>query len=399
MAQEGSRCRTFRYRLHPTKLQVQALLLQQRYQCELYNAALEERIGAWTWERRSVSFFDQCRTLTGLKEYRPEVVASGITLCRGTLKRLDRAYGSFYRRVKRDETPGFPRFKPASRFDSLEWEDHGGWKLKTQHRRLYLMGIGEIKANYHRPLTGGPKSITVKREGTKWWLSVRCVNVPAMPLARTCSEIGIDLGVVNQIATSDGELKKGQHFGAQAQKNLARAQRELATKQRGSNRRRRQVEEVVRLHLKIKNQRSNAAHQLSRQLVNDYDFIALEDLKIIKMVRAPKGIPDPEQPGAYLPNGARNQAGLNRSIHDAGWGQFVSLLSYKAESAGRTVVSVNPCYTSQTCAECLHADAGNRVNQEKFRCRKCGHCDFADINAARNVLRAGRALQASACVG
>jgi len=231
MSQDDSRYRTFRCRLHPTKLQTQALHLQQRYQCELYNAALEERIGAWTWERRSVSFFDQCLTLTGLKDVRPEVVASGITVCRGTLKRLDRAYEAFYRRVKGGESPGFPRFKSTSRFDSLEWEDHGGWK------------------------------------------------------------------------------------------NLAQAQRELATKQRGSNRRRRQVEKVVRLHLKIKNQRSNAAHQLSRQLVNDYDFIALEDLKIANMVRAPKGRQDPEQPEAYLPNGARNKAGLHRSIHDAGWGQ------------------------------------------------------------------------------
>jgi len=399
MAQEGSRCRTFRYRLHPTKLQIQALLLQQRYQCELYNAALEERIGAWNWERRSVSFFDQCRTLTSMKECRPEVVVSGITLCRGTLKRLDRAYGAFFRRVKRGETPGFPRFKPASQFDSLHWEDSSGWKLKTEHRRLYLMGIGEIKTNYHRPITGEPKAITVKREGAKWWLNVQCVNVPALPLEPTSCEIGIDLGVVNQIATSDGELKKGKHFGSKAQKNLARAQRELATKQRGSNRRRRQVDEVVRLHLKIKNQRSNAAHQLSRQLVNDYDFIAVEDLKISNMVRAPKGRPDPAQPGAYLPNGAKSKAGLNRSIHDAAWGQFVSLLSYKAESAGRTVVSVNPRYTSQACAECHHVDAGNRVSQKEFRCRKCGHCDYADINAARNILRAGRALQASACDG
>jgi putative transposase len=204
---------------------------------------------------------------------------------------------------------------------------------------------------------------------------------------------------VNQIATSDGELRKGNHFGSKAQKNLARAQRELATKQRGSNRRQRQVEEIVRLHLKIKNQRSDAAHKLSRQLVNDYDLIALEDLKITNMVRAPKGRPDPEQPGAYLPNGASRKAGLNRSIHDAGWGQAVSLLIYKAESAGRTVVSVNPRYTSQTCAECHHVDAGNRVSQKEFRCRKCGHCDFADINAARNILRAGRALQASSCDG
>jgi putative transposase len=399
MAKEEVRCRTFRYRLHPTKLQIQALNLQRNYQCELYNAALQERIGAWKWERRSVSYFDQCRTLTGLRECRPEVVASSIALCRGTLKRLDRAYGAFFRRVELGEEPGFPRFRSENRFDALQWEDTPGWTLKTQHRRLYIMGIGEIKANYHRPFAGQPKAITVKREGIKWWLSVRCVNVPALPLERTCCQIGIDLGVVNLIATSDGELIKGKHFGGKAQKHLSQAQRELSAKQRGSKRRQLQVNEVVRLHAKIKNQRRNAAHQLSRHLVNDYDLIAFEDLKIRNMVRAPRARPDPNQLGAYLPNGASTKAGLNVSINDAGWGLLLRLLTYKAESAGRSVVRVNPCHTSQTCAECRHVDARNRVNQEKFRCLSCGHRDFADINAARNILGAGRALQASACPG
>jgi putative transposase len=399
MAENVSRSRTFRYRLHPTKLQTISLNRQLKLQVELYNAALEERIGAWNWERRSVTYFDQCRTLTELKECRPDVIASGITLCRGTLKRLDRAYGGFYRRVQRGERPGYPRFKSARRFDSLEWRDHGGWKLNVECRRLYLMGIGEIKTNFHQPFRGEPKTITVKREGTKWWLSLHCVNVPAVPMARTCAEIGIDLGVVNQIATSDGELKKGDHFTSKTQVQLARSQRQLSNKQRGSNRRRRQVEEVARLHRKVKNQRNNAAHEISRRLVDDYDFIAVEDLKIDNMVRTPKGRPDPEKPGAFLHNGAKRKAGLNRSIHDAGWGHFISLLSYKAESAGRTVVSVDPRYTSQMCAECLHVDAGNRISQEEFRCQKCRHCDFADINAARNILRAGRALQALACDG
>jgi len=400
MPHEVSRCRTFRYRLHPTNLQTQSLLRQLNFQCELYNDALEERIGAWNRERRSVTFFDQCMTLKGLKDSRPEVVASGVTLCRGTLMRLDRAFVAFFRRAKCGETPGFPRFKPANRFTSLQWEDSGsGWKVKLDHQRLYLMGIGEIKVNYHRPLAGTAKAITVKREGTKWWLSVRCANVPAMPLVRTYSEVGIDFGVVNQLATSDGELKKGKHLGTKAEARLARAQRQLGAQQRGSNRRRRQVEEVGRLHRKIKSQRSNAAHQLSRQLVNDYDFIAIEHLKITNMVRAPKGKPDPEQPGAYLPNGASKKAELNKSIHDSGWGQLVSLLSYKAESAGRKVVGVNPRYTSQTCAECHHVDSGNRISQKDFRCLKCGHCDYADINAARNILRAGRALQTSVCDG
>ena len=395
MAHETSkRCRTFRYRLHPTVRQTQALLRQLDYQRELYNAALEERIGAWKWERRSVSFFDQCRTLTGLGDLRPEVVASGITLCRGTLKRLDRAFAAFYRRAKSGATPGFPRFKSANRFDSLQWEDVSGWKVKSEARRLYLLGVGDVKANYHRPLLGTPKAITVKREGTKWWVSVRCVDVPAMPLAPTGREVGIDLGVANLVATSDGKLIVGEHFGSRARVQLAAVQRKLATKQRGSNRRRRQVEEVARLHRRVANQRKNAAHKLSRRLVNDYDLIVLEDLAITNMVRAPRAKPDLEQPGAYLPNGAAAKAGLNRSIHDAGWGALASLLSYKAESAGRIVVTVDPHYTSQTCAECDHVDAGNRVSQAVFCCRACGHRAHADVNAARNILWAGRARQA-----
>jgi putative transposase len=365
------------------------LTRQIDFQRELYNAALEERIGAWQWERRSVRFFDQCKTLTGLVEVRPEVVACGVTLCRGTLKRLDRAFAAFFRRVKDGDTPGFPRFKSVQRFDSLQWEDHSGWKLKPDVRRLRLLGIGEIKMNYHRPHAGTPKAITVKREGTKWWVNVRCVDVPAQPLAPTGREVGLDLGIVNLVATSDGKLHEGELFGARTRQQLANAQRALATKQRGSNRRRRQVDDVVRLHRKVKNQRMNAAHQLSRQLVNDYDLIVIEDLKVKNMVRAPKAKLDPDQPGEYLPNGAAAKAGLNRSIHDAGWAILLSLLSYKAESAGRAVVLVNAHYTSQTCFECGHVERSNRLSQAEFRCCACGHEAHADVNAARNILRAG----------
>jgi putative transposase len=383
--------------LHPTYRQTQALLRQLSYQHELYNAALEERVGAWKWERRFVSYFDQCHTLTGLAEVRPEVVASGIKLCRGTLKRLDWSFAAFYRRVKNGETAGFPRFKSAIRFDSLQWEDTGGWKVKVQARRLYLLGIGEVKANYHRSLGGTPKAITVKREGTKWWVSVRCVDVPSAPLPPTGREVGLDLGVANLVATSEGELIMGEHFGTQARAELTLAQQRLSTKQRGSNRRRRQVEVVARLHRKVANQRSNSAHQLSRRLVNDYDLIVLEKFAITQMARAPKSKPDPGLPGTFLPNGSKAKAGLNRSIHDAGWGKLASLLTYKTESAGRIVVTVDPRHTSQTCGECGHVEAGNRVNQAAFCCLACGHRAHADVNAARNILRAGRARQALAC--
>lgn len=393
------RCRNYRFRLHPTYRQALSLERQFAYQHELYNAALEERIGAWNWERRSVSYFDQCRTLTGLGEVRPEVLTCGVTLCRGTLKRLDRAFSSFYGRVKRGDASGFPRFKSASRFTSLQWEDADGWKVKSHERRLYLFGIGDIKVNLHRPVVGTPKAMTVKREGANWWLYLRCVDVPAERLPTVGRSVGIDLGVENLAATSDGALFAGEQFGARAKTQLALAQQRLARQQRGSKRRSLQLAHIAQLHRKISNQRMNASHKLSRQLVNEYDFIAMEDLSIKDMMRAPRAKPDLDHPGAFLPNGAAAKAALNRSIHDAGWGQLASHLLYKAESAGRVVVTIDPRHTSQTCARCSHVDAGNRVSQSAFRCRSCGHEDHADLNAARNILRAGRAQRARVRVG
>jgi putative transposase len=300
--------------------------------------------------------------------------------------------------VQRGETPGFPRFQGVHRFDSLQWEDRSGWQITNEHR-LRLQGIGVVKMNYYRPLHGTPKAITVKREGTKWWLSVRCVGVPAMPLAPTGREVGLDVGVVNIIATSDGEVLLAEHFGTRSKDQLARAQRQLATKQRGSNRRRRQVDEVARLHRRVRQQRSNAHHQLSRRLVNEFDLIVVEDLRITHMVRRPKSKKDPTSPGAFAPNGAKAKSGLNRSIHDAGWGALLSQLDYKAECAGRTVVKVNPHHTSQRCAVCNHVASSNRVHRALFHCQRCGHEDHADVNAARNILGAGRAQLASASNG
>jgi len=163
------RCRSYRYLLQPTvpqRTRFEALL---RNQCELYNAALEERRGAWTWERRSVSYIDQSRTLTTLRAARPEILDHGVTVCRGTLKRLDRAFGAFYRRCRAGQSPGYPRFKSSRRWDSVQWEDTCGWALNTESRRLRLLGIGEVKVRLHRELRGTPKAITVAREGRRWW--------------------------------------------------------------------------------------------------------------------------------------------------------------------------------------------------------------------------------------
>ncbi|HLN17490.1 MAG TPA: transposase [Acidimicrobiales bacterium] len=390
-----ARCRTFRYLLQPTSRQKAALALLLRLQCELYNAALEERRGAWRWGRRSISYIDQTKTLTALREVRPEVLASGVTVCRGTLQRLDRAFSAFYRRCREGQRPGYPRFKSARRFDSLQWEDRSGWRLDEEARRLWLLGIGHVKVRQHRSLRGVPKAITVKREGRRWFVSVRCTEVPARPLPPTGKEVGIDLGICALVATSDGELVTEGRFAKRAAGKLACAQRAFSQKRRGSKRRERAAVAVGRAHRKIANQRRDLHHQLSRRLVDAYDFIVVEDLRIAQMVRRPR--PRPDGTGGFL--GASAKRGLNRSICDAGWGQLVAFLGYKAEEAGRQVLVINPRYSSLTCSSCGHRAQGNRLTQAVFSCQACGHGAHADVNAAVNILRAGRARQASACEG
>jgi putative transposase len=279
----------------------------------------------------------------------------------------------------------------------VQWEDTSGWRFDTDNRRLRLLGIGAVKLRLHRAIQGTPKAITVAREGRRWWATVRCVDVPASPLAPTGREVGIDLGVCAPVATSDGRLVLEGRFGQRARARLETAQRQLTTKRKGSRHRERAVEAVARAHRKVRNQRKDLAHQLSRELVNSYDLIVHEDLKITNMVRRPRARRADD--GTYEANGAAAKTGLNRSISDAGWGQLLQCIAYKAEDAGREVIAVDPRHTSQRCSCCGHVARENRLTQARFRCQECGHEAHADVNAAANILRAGRARQAPACAG
>jgi putative transposase len=389
-----SLCRTYRFYLQPTHRQRIALSRLLDVQRELYNAALDERRGAWRCEHRSVSYIDQCRTLTEVRETNPETLEFGVVVCRGTLKRLDRAFMAFYGRCDRGETPGYPRFRSKTRFDSAQWEDTQSWRFKELERRLYLQGVGHVRVRNHRPTRGIAKAITVKREGRRWYVSIRCTNVPRVELPKTGRDIGIDLGIVALVATSDGELVDNPRQLTHSQKGLATAQSRLAAMNCGSTRAHRAAEQIANAHRRIRNQRVDLAHKLSRRLVDSNDMIVMERLRPDQMARRPK--PKIGASGEFAPNGRRAKAGLNRSIYDAGWARLSSMIAYKAESAGRCHVLVEAAHTSQRCAECGHIARENRRSQAVFRCRQCGHEDNADVNAARNILWAGRAQRASA---
>jgi putative transposase len=277
--------REFTYRLSLTVRQDQALARLMRLQCELYNAALEERRMTYEWNHRGISSvkvptkFDQYKTLTGLAALRPELAPFGVTVCRGTISRLDEAFNGFFGRVRAGQAPGYPRFRSAGRFDSLSWCDVTGWKLDLSARRLYVQGVGHLKANLHRPLRGQRKTLTLRRRGRHIEVTVFCSKVPRNELSPTGKVIGIDLGVGVIAATSEGTLHENPRHRRDLAPALGGAQRERARHARGSSRHRRYSGEITRLKRTEANRRKDALHKLSRLLVNENDLIVHEDLR------------------------------------------------------------------------------------------------------------------------
>jgi putative transposase len=257
---------------------------------------------------------------------------------------------------------------------------------------VYLQGVGQVEATVHRRVQGRVKTIQIKRQGRRWMLVLSCEDVPEKPLPATGRQLGIDVGIASFATTSDGEHIDNPRWARAAADKLATAQQRLQRARRGGCNRERRRATVAARHRKIAGQRKDFHHKQARRLVAAHDLLVVEDLRIANMVRRAKPVPDPDNPGSWLPNGARAKSGLSRSISDAGWGQFVSTLRAKAEEAGRIWIEINPRHTSDGCEHCGHAAPENRVTQAEFVCQSCGHTDQADEHAARNILRAGLAL-------
>jgi putative transposase len=392
----GRVIRAYKFLMRPTVGQTIALGEMLRDHCSLYNGALQERRDAYRHpSKTSIKYGDQSAQLKEIRAFDPERQGRwSFSSQQATLRRLDKAFAAFFRRVKAGEEPGYPRFRGVGRFDTLEFPKDGDgcrWD-STPHdpiTRVRLQGVGHVKVHQHRPVVGRVKTVSVKREGRRWYVILTAERAEPEPLPETGSVVGIDVGIANFLADSNGGFVENPRHGRKAAAKLQSAQQALSRCKRRSKRRRKAVEKVARLHRKVRRQRLDHAHKTALGLVTEHDFIAHEDLKIRNMSKAPAPKPDPDQPGTFLPNGAAAKAGLNRSIADAGWGVFLAILNAKAESAGREVIAVDPRNTSRTCPECGHVAAENRPTQEKFHCQACGHQAHADTVGALNVLRAG----------
>ncbi|MFE9856615.1 RNA-guided endonuclease InsQ/TnpB family protein [Streptomyces sp. NPDC005780] len=393
--------RAYKFLLRPTVGQAIALGEMLRDHCSLYNGALQERRDAFRHpSRTSIKYGMQSGQLKDIRAFDPERQGRwSFSSQQATLRRLDKAFAAFFRRVKAGDKPGYPRFRGVNWFDTVDFPKDGDgcrWD-STPHdpvTRVRLQGVGHVRVNQHRAVLGTVRTVSVKREGRKWFVVITVEQALPELLPATGSDIGIDLGIASFLTDSNGVHIPNPRYARKAAARLGAAQRALSrfprcrAKDRTRNHQR-AVEKVAALHGKVRRRRLDHAHKTALTLVREHDFIAHEDLKIRNMTKAPVPKPDPDASGILLPNGAGAKAGLNRSIADAGWGVFLTILNAKAESAGREVMAVDPRNTSRTCPACGHTAKENRPTQEKFHCVDCGHQAHADEVGALNVLRAG----------
>jgi putative transposase len=356
--------KSFKYRLYPTAKQHALLDEQLAEACRLYNSALAERRDAWKMRKTAITYNQQAKQLRDIR------AAGDLTLanyhsCQDVLRRVDKAFQSFFRRLRQGKKAGYPRFKPLSRFQSFTFPTYGnGCKLR-ENNKLYIMGVGELKVKLHRPMAGRIKTVTLTKQCGKWYACLSVILPSPDPLPATGTMTGVDVGVSSFAVLSDGTSINNPRYYQTAQAKLRRVQRKVSRRNRTSNRRRKAVHQLTRVHQHIKNQRRDFHHQVARTLINQYDLIACEKLNIKGLTRGM----------------------LAKSITDVGWGHFLSILSDKAAEAGREIVRVNPMGTSQRC---ICGQFVPKMLTERWHyCHVCHLSVPRDQAAALEILRLG----------
>jgi putative transposase len=399
--------RAYKFRAYPTRPQEGRAVRLLADHCDLYNAALMERREAWRTRQASVSYGMQSAQLREIRQADPDGQGRhSFTAQQQTLRRLNAVFAAFFDRVRAAEKagegkkPGYPRFKPYQRFSQVTFVagDGAKWQPSGSGKWAYVtfQAVGTVKVRQHRLVPGTVKALQFKREHRRWYVMVIAETEPA-PLPTAGRAVGVDLGVARFLTTSDGEVVDNPRFLAASADVIAGLERCKARAGPGSGNRKRIRRALAREWRKVRNRRRDFHHKTARALVNECDVIALEDLNTAGMTKRPEPRPDPEKPGAFLPNRAAAKAGLNRSILDAGWAQFAGILAAKAEAAGRRVVFVNPAGTSIGCHRC--GRRCTRPQQKTVICPVHGEID-ADLNGARNIytragLGSGHAAQAA----
>jgi len=304
--------------------------------------------------KRYPTAFDQINELTALRAEAPWIADVPRNVCAQLLVELDKAWQRCFNRLSRS-----PRWKRKGRDYLGLTEPHPKvWRLDGAVLRFPK--VGNLRVVVHRQLEGTPKSCTLRREGDQWFASILCEVEVADPPRRTEPIVAIDRGITHLFADSDGKLTPNPRYLERTLKQLARAQRRVSRKKKGSKNREKAKRRVMRLHRKVRRQREHVLHVESARLAKSHGVVVIEKLNVAGMI----------------------QGRLSRSIADAGWSRFAEMLRYKLAWSGGTLLEVPAAYSSQTCARCGHTDGASRRG-ERFRCTGCEHADHADLNAAK----------------
>lgn len=378
------------FKLYPGAKESERLDMWVRLHCELYNAALQERIEAYRKAGISISYYDQQNTLPVIKAYRPELVDLGSHALQQTLRRLDLAFHAFFRRVKNGEAPGFPRFKSSQRFSGFSYPDPAGWKLMQQGTRGATLRLGSGKdammiraRGQHRFNEFRANDLTIIRRNGAWFASVT-LRVPDDACARERTDHqqrGMDFGITDWVTFDNGESIDNPRFARNELPKLAALQRQRAKKKKGSRRYRILTKQIGTLHEHIANARRDFIHKETTKLVKSCAVIATEALQPRNMSRSAKGTV--EKPGRRV----KQKSGLNREILSAGLGVAHQMLAYKAEEAGTRLHLANTrqLKPSQRCAKCWEI-VPKTLSQRMHQCPHCGHTMPRDQNSAAVVL-------------
>jgi putative transposase len=377
--------KAFRFRLRPTAEQAGVLAQTVGTVRFLWNSALALQKDRLARQMRVLSFADLCKELTAARNDADlaflRVVHSKPQ--QQVLKDLSRALSDFF-----GGTKGFPRFKRKGRaHDSFRHPE----RVVVEGKRVQIPGIGWVAFRKSRDIRGKIKNATISRQGKHWFVSLQTEMEVDTPRHPSKSEIGLDMGVATLATLSDGTMYPAQDSYRRLQVKLARAQRAVRRKKKFSANWKKQQQRVARVHQRIANIRRDHQHKVSTTISKNHAMVYVENLKVANMSASAKGTR--EKPGKNV----RAKSGLNKAILDQGWHELRRQLEYKQAWRGGRVVAVPPAYTSQTCAECLYVSDASRAKQAAFECVQCGLQAHADVNAAKNIMRAGQAL--SACGG
>jgi len=363
--------------VEPTPAQEAVLLRHCADARFMWNLAVEQQSHWRPGRQPAPGFVEQCRQLTAARQANPWLAGGSHMVQQQALRDFAQAMRNFFRGTHRK-----PRWRKVGRdegFRIVAVRPEHVRRLNRHHAVVLVPKCGWVKFRLSRPVPDAVKSFRIARHAAGRW-HVAFAHIPEPLSGPGTGEVaGIDRGVRVTLAVSDGTM-----FQAPAPRPVARLQRKLSRAKRGSNRRRKLQRQLARAHARNADARRDWAEKTSTIIARRYDLIRIEDLNIRGMTRSAKGTAD--APGQNV----RQKAGLNRAILGSAWGLVATRLERKA--AGR-VQKVNPAYTSQTCSQCMTRDRQARESQAVFRCRACGYCGNADVNAARNIA-AGHAVTA-----